>query len=161
MASLQPELHSIHPHAAPPFGFASEASPRRAREPDPATHVLLRCGSLEPAEFERPDVEAIEVMGVWGSTILFATHLSPLQDFVIGEAAPDQAVDFEIPTLGLSATRIKLVEMRAGTPHVTILEGAQASLKRAGDPEFSVSDATSVALLAGTVVEVRLGHLKF
>src|SRR5476649_436494 len=95
MASVYPDFRSINPHQSPPFSFAS-AEPTRVYEPDAPTHVLRKHGSLEPGEFERPEAEAVEVMGTCGSTILFARHLSPSENFVIGEGAPNEPVDFEV-----------------------------------------------------------------
>ena len=96
MASVYPDFRSINPHQAPPFSFAS-AEPTRLYELDAPTHALRKQGSLEPGEFERPDAEAVEVMGTWGSTILFARHLAPTESFVIGEGSPNEPVDFEVP----------------------------------------------------------------
>src|SRR5882757_6929719 len=95
MANVYPDFRSIQSQPAPPFGFAS-AEPTRVYEPDAPTHVLLKQTSLEPGEFERLEAEAIEVLGTWGSTILFARHLSATQGFVIGEGLPDAPVDFEV-----------------------------------------------------------------
>jgi len=44
---------------------------------------------------------------------------------------------------------------------VVVPAGARVQLKQARDSGFAPTDATSVALLAGTVVEVELGRLKF
>jgi hypothetical protein len=161
MASLHPELHSIHPHRAPPFSFASAIDPRHDAEPDAPTHMLLRRGTLEPGEFERPGLSTVEVMGSWGKTILFATHLSPLKDFSIGEGSKLAPVDFAMANRELGAEAFKLVEVRAGIAYVVVPAGTRARLKQAGDASFAPTDATSVALLTGTVVELEIGHLSF
>src|SRR5450631_1784107 len=160
MASVYPDFRSINPHQAPPFSFAS-AEPTRVYEPDAPTHVLLKQGSLEPGEFERPEAEAVEVMGTWGSTILFARHLAPTESFVIGEGSSNEPVDFEVPVQELGTVTVRLVEVRGGTPHVLIPEGATANLRQRGDHGFAPTNAASVALLAGTVVELQFGRLKF
>jgi len=166
MASLQPELHSIHPHRMPPFAFASATEPQPLAPADAADapapgYVLLRRGSLEPGEFERPELSTLEIMGFWGSTILFASHRSPNEDFLIGEGSKLVPVDFEIPSAGLGVEAFKLVAVRAGVAHVVVPEGARAQLKRLGDASFAPSSAPSIALLDGTVVELELGRLKF
>ncbi len=160
MTSVYPDFRSIDPHQAPPFSFAS-AEPTRAYEPDAPTHVLLKQGSLEPGEFERPEAEAIEVMGMWGSTILFARHLPPTEGFVIGEGSPNEPVDFEVSAQELGVISARLVEVRGGTVHVLMPQGAKASLKQRADHGFVASSAASLALLAGTVVELQFGSLKF
>jgi hypothetical protein len=160
MANVYPDFRSIPSHSAPPFGFA-DAEPTRVYEPDAPTHVLLKQASLEPGEFERPEAEAIEVIGTWGATILFARHLSPEQSFVIGEGSQRQPVDFEVSAQELGATSARLVEARGGSAHVLIPRGARVGLRQRGDRGFTPSDAASVALLAGTVVELQFGRLKF
>jgi len=160
MASVYPDFRSNSPHQAPPFSFAS-AEPTRVYEPDAATHVLLKRAPLEPGEFERPEAEAVEVMGMWGSTILFARHLSPTEGFVIGEGSANEPVDFEVSAEELGIVSARLVEVRGGTAHVLIPQGAKASLKQRDDYGFAPSNAASVALLAGTVVELQFGSLKF
>jgi hypothetical protein len=160
MASVHPDFRSKSPHQPPPFSFAS-AEPTRVYEPDAPTHVLLKQGTLEAGEFERPEAEAIEVMGTWGSTVLFARHLSPTQNFVIGEGSPNEPVDFEVSAQELGVVSARLVEVRGGTAHVIIPQGAKANLKQRADHGFAPSNAASVALLAGTVVELQFGRLKF
>jgi hypothetical protein len=159
MASLHPELHSIHPHRAPSFSFASES--RRASEPDAPTHILLKRASLEPGEFERAELSTVEVLGLWSSTVLFARHLSPARDFLIGAGSKLNPVDFEIPTAGLGVEAFKLVEMRSGVAHVVVPEGALASLEQSGVTSMVPTNATSIALLAGTTVQLELGRLRF
>ena len=55
----------------------------------------------------------------------------------------------------------RLVELQSGTPHVLVPQSARVSVKRASEPYALPSQATSVALLPGTVVELELGKLKF
>jgi hypothetical protein len=123
--------------------------------------MLLEQASLEPGEFERPEAEAIEVMGTWGSTILFARHLSQAQSFVIGEGSSNEPVDFEVSAQELGTVSVRLVDVRGGTARVLIPQGATASLKQRGARGFAPTNAASVALLAGTVVELQFGRLKF
>ncbi|MEO7036227.1 MAG: AgmX/PglI C-terminal domain-containing protein [Polyangiaceae bacterium] len=164
MAHVHPEFRSDSPHSAPPFGFASAQEPPRlyeADEPDALTHVLLRQTALEPGEFERPEAEAIEVMGFWGSTILFARHLSAAQKFVIGEGSLAEPVDFEVSAAELGVLNARLVDVHGGIAHVHIPEGARANLKQRGEHGFTPTHVASVALLTGTVVELQFGRLKF
>ena len=167
MASLHPELHPIHPHRDPAFAFVSATEPGPVAEPDAPTHVLLRHTVLEPGEFERLERSTIEVMGLWGSTVLFATHLLPGKDFLIGEGSRLSPVDFAIPAAGLGSEAFRLVEMRAGVAHAVVPNGARARLLQSGDGSdandagFAPTSAASVALLSGTVVELELGRLRF
>lgn len=161
MAHVQPEFHAFHSRSAPPFDFVSAEEPTLVTEPDAPTHVLLKRAALEPGEFERSELESVEVMGLWGSTILFARHLTNSCDFSIGESVGTLPVDFEISAQELGVISTKLVEMRNGTPYVIVPTTARASVKQASEPYAMPSQTTSVALLSGTVVELELGKLKF
>ncbi|HYQ27118.1 MAG TPA: hypothetical protein VER04_07860, partial [Polyangiaceae bacterium] len=165
MAHVQPELRSFHARPPSPFAFVSAAEVDHASEHERAldapTHRLLQQGALEPGEFERDALEALEVMGLWGSTILFARHLNAAETFTIGESSAAEHVDFELAAAQLGAASARLVELQDGTPHVVVPRGAEVSVKRASDPYALPSQATSVPLLSGTVVELKLGMLKF
>jgi len=163
MALLHPELHSIHPHGALPFSFAQGAAlePTRARQPVEARYVLVQHAPLQPGEFERAEATVLEVIGRWGSTVLFATHLSSARNFVIGESTDVSPVDFELQASELGAGRCDLIEVRNGVAHVTVPASARARVKHASDSRFSETDARSIALLTDTAVEVELGPLTF
>ena len=161
MAHVQPELRSFHSRPAPPFAFESAEGPAREREPAAAAFVLLGHGGLESGEFERAELDAVEVMGLWGSTILFARHLGAGESFVIGESSAAQRVDFELAAQALGAPSARLVEVRSGVPHVIVPAAARVRVKGASDASALPSEATSVALLSGTVVELELGRLTF
>ncbi|HEY4106639.1 MAG TPA: AgmX/PglI C-terminal domain-containing protein [Polyangiaceae bacterium] len=161
MASLHPELHSIHPHRALPLSFVAQAEPEPRAEPDAPTHLLLKRAPLAAGEFERPELSALEVMGLWGSTILFATHLSPLRSFKIGESSKHAPVDFEISSRDLGGEHFELIEPRNGVAQVNVPHGARCLVKQSDAPAFAPSDATSIALLPGSIVELALGRLKF
>jgi len=161
MAHVQPEYRSFHSQSSAPLAFVSAAQPVRESEPDAPTHVLVKRGSLEPGEFERSELEAVEVMGLWGSTVLFARHLQAGEGFSIGESSAAEHVDFELAAQELGAQSARLVEVRNGTPHVIVPQSARLFVKHASEPYVQPSQATSVALLSGTVVELELGKLKF
>ena len=147
MAHVQPEFRSFDSRPAPAFAFASVAQPNYEAEPDAPTHVLLERARLEPGEFERPELEAVEVMGLWGSTILFARHLSATESFTIGESSAAEHVDFELAAQALGVQSARLVELQSGTPHVLVPPSARLSVKRASEPYALPSQAASVALL--------------
>ncbi len=162
MAHVHPEFHAFRSQPAPPFPFASALSPSTHDiEPDAPTHVLLKHGSLEPGEFERVGLESIEIMGFWGSTILFARHQAATRSFTVGEGSTASPVDFEIAAQELGGVSAQLVEVQNGTAHVRVPEMARVSVKLAHEAYAQPTRAKSVALLDGTVVELELGKLKF
>jgi len=161
MAHVQPEYRSIHSQPSPAFAFVSAAQPARESEADAPTHVLVKSGSLEPGEFERAELEAVEVMALWGSTVLFTRHLQAGEGFSVGESSASEHVDFELAEQELGARNARLVEVQNGTPQVNVPRAARLYVKRASEPYAQPSEASSVALLTGTVVELELGRLKF
>ena len=161
MAHVQPNFHSSRPLPAPRFDFVSAEDPPWGAEPDAPTHQLLKRTSLEPGEFERPELETVEVMGFWGSTILFARHLPRGASFTVGESTLGARVDFDLDAQDLGALSARLVDVTGGTPHVIVPEAARLSVKQATDSYATRSHAKSVALLSGTIVELEIGKLKF
>ncbi len=97
-------------------------------------------------------------MGVYD---LVRAPLGPGESFTIGESSAAEQVDFELAAQELGALSARLVEVQNGTPHVIVPHAAKASVKRASEPYLLPSQATNVALLSGTVVELELGRLKF
>lgn len=160
MAHVQPEFRPFHARSAPPFAFVS-AEEATQGEPNAPTHRLLKQIALEPGEFEQTELESVEIMGLWGTTILFARHSPPDRNFTIGEGSAALPVDFEISAQELGATSAKLVEIRNGMPYVIVPPSARACVKQAGDPYAMPSQAASVALQSGTIVELELGKLMF
>jgi hypothetical protein len=161
MAHVQPEFHVFRSQPTPAFNFASARENKRVSEPDAPTHVLLKQRSLEPGEFERVGVESIEIMGFWGSTILFAKHQAATESFTVGEGSASAPVDFEIAAQELGSVSAQLVQLTNGTAHVIVPPAARVTVKQAHEPYAQASQVSSVALLAGTVVELELGKLKF
>ena len=160
MAHVHPRFHSDPVRPAPPFDFVS-AQPAQPAEHEAPTHFLLKRASLPPGEFERIGSESIEIMGFWGSTILFARHQTATQRFTIGEGSAARPVDFEIAAGELGESCAELVQVYGGTAHVVVPALAHVTVKQAHEPYAQASRATSVALLPGTVVELELGKLKF
>jgi len=161
MAHVQPEYRSFHAQPSPPLAFAGAVEAIPENQPGAATHVLVARGSLEPGEFERPELEVVEVMGLWGSTVLFARHLASGESFTIGERSAGEPVDFELAAHVLGAKAVRLVESQNGTSHALVPKAARLSIKHAREPYALTREATSVALLSGTVVEIGLGQLTF
>ncbi len=161
MASLHPELHSIHPHGRVPFAFAPTPEPATRNEAAEARYVLIQRETLAPGAFERTETSTLEVMGSWGSTVLFATHLAAARHFSIGAGSERSPVDFELEPSQLGAERLELIELRNGVAHVVIPRAARARIKQAQDSRFADTEASSVALLPGTTVEITLGQLAF
>lgn len=161
MAHVQPHFHALHSRPAPVFGFATAQRNSRPSEQDSPTHVLLAQRTPVPGEFERIGVESIEIMGFWGATVLFAKHQPTTRTFTIGAGNGVVPVDFEIAAEELGAASAQIVQVSNGTAQVVVPAAARVRVMQAHEPYAQPSTATSIALLAGTVVELELGKLKF
>ena len=161
MAHVHPEYQVIRSQPALAFDFASAQENPHQSEPDAPTHVLLKQRSLEPGEFERVGVETIEIMGFWGSTVLFAKHQAATESFTVGEGNGAAPVDFEVATEELGTVTAQIIQATNGTAHVIVPAAARVRVKQAHEPYARSTQVSSVALLAGTVVELELGKLKF
>ena len=69
------------------------------------TYALVQSGPAVPAaEIEQSD-EAIEIMVLWGSSVLHVAHLSPPRSFYVGE----EHADFVLPENAIGAKRLPVV----------------------------------------------------
>jgi hypothetical protein len=69
------------------------------------TYALVQSGPAVPVEEIEAEAEAIEVMILWGTTILHVEHLSPARSFFVGE----EGADFVLPADKVGATKLPLV----------------------------------------------------
>ncbi|HEY4159064.1 MAG TPA: hypothetical protein VGM29_13240, partial [Polyangiaceae bacterium] len=149
---------SIFRNPAPPLRFAAAAR-ALATPSSESQYVLLKSAELAPGEFERSHVDALEIIALWGSTVLFATHLTPARSFTIGEPTPEAACDFTVPAERLGQATLRLIEVRDGIAHINVPSHAKVSVKQGANADFAAVDASSIALLPGTSAEVSFGDL--
>ena len=130
------------------------------------TYALVKSGPEVPAEeCERAD-EAIEIMILWGDSILHVAHLSPARSFHVGE----ENADFVIPAGTIGASRLPVVLVGAdGKARVVVPATAKASIETEGKrapvdamtamPCADLAGSVEVALSLGQRVKVEIGGL--
>jgi len=130
------------------------------------TYALVKSGPEVPAEeCERAD-EAIEIMVLWGDSILHVAHLSPARSFHVGE----ENADFVIPAGTLGASRLPVVLVGAdGKARVVVPATAKASIETEGKrapvdamtamPCAEHAGSVEIALSLGQRVKVEIGGL--
>ncbi|MDI1477034.1 AgmX/PglI C-terminal domain-containing protein [Polyangium sp. y55x31] len=130
------------------------------------TYALVKSGPEVPAEeCERAD-EAVEIMILWGDSILHVAHLSPVRPFHVGE----ENADFVIPAATLGASHLPVVLVGAdGKARVVVPATAKASIETEGRrapvdatnamPCAALAGSVEVALSLGARVKVEIGGL--
>lgn len=134
--------------SANPFAQATSASVSQEADEvsaSGATYSLIKSGpDVNPDEVEVRDVAAVEVMILWGSTVLHVEHLSPSASFFVGEEeAKNIHCDYFVPSEKLGAHRAPLVIASGGSTYAVILPRATGSLELPGQPRIPVADLIS------------------
>lgn len=113
------------------------------RDDEPTGYAMVkRAPALEASECELPGVPSLEVMILWGDTVLHVAHLTPPRAFHVGETStPDAPCDFILPAKHVGASRAQLVEIIDGVPHVQgqRLEPGACSAIKLGDVTVRVA----------------------
>ena len=76
----------------------------------PSSYALVPAGPEVPAaEVELPNVDAIEVLVLWGTNVLHVAHRAITQGFFVGDASRAEPCDFVLPPDVLGTPRLPLV----------------------------------------------------
>lgn len=149
--------------AASPFGggadpfafasanpFASVADPFGApagevhEGPGEFKYVLTKSGpDVNPSEVELSNVPAVEVMIMWGETVLHVQHLSPPRNFYVGEEeGKNLRCDYFIPQEKLGTTRAPLVlAAPGGGISLVLLPRAKGVIEIPGQGKIKIEEA--------------------
>lgn len=161
MARPSAHFQAFSAGPAPNSNYVSAEEPWSGFAADAQSHRLYRQATLAPGEFERTELEAIEVMAFWGSTILFARHLSARETFSIGESSAAELVDFEVSQLAIGMLSAQLIARSGGGAEVVVPSSGRVRVKHAGESQAGPTSLTRVPLLRGTVVELAFEDLSF
>jgi hypothetical protein len=140
------QLHSENPFlnfepAADPFRSAAAVD---ANDDESGYALVKSAPDVNPSECEIAGTTALEVMILWGTTVLHVTHLTPPRAFHVGDGTPDAACDFELPEHKIGTRRLPLIAMIDGVPHAIVPACANATIELAGAAR-AIDDSTSVA----------------
>ncbi|MCS6899615.1 MAG: AgmX/PglI C-terminal domain-containing protein [Myxococcales bacterium] len=116
---------------ANPFGSPVEAAPVAG---GPTTYTLIKQGPDVPAdEVENAAVSSVEVMILWGTTVLHVQHLTPPRNFYVGEEETKEVrCDFFLPSEKLNATRAPVVIASGGTISAVLFPKAKGTIEMPG-----------------------------
>lgn len=172
--------HSTNPFTADTFANFASANPFEAAaedKPQVTTYVLNKRGpDVNPQEFERADTQALEVMILWGDSVLHVDHLTPPRSYYVGEEEQKNLRnDYLIPQDKLGAARAPLVVMDEAGLHLVILPGARGWIEVPGQGRVllenlvargaqscaELTGAHRVALPFGAKASMQLGDLTF
>ncbi len=156
-----------------PFGPPLvDARERDDRTSDVGYALVKTAPDVDPSEVELPGTDSLEVMILWGTTVLHVAHLTPPRSFYVGEAEHAKLHnDFLVPAevLGTGRAPVVLVDERGARVVVpresrAMLRDAQGALAdvtgpAAGEPCAELAGAREVALAAGVRATVHVGPL--
>jgi hypothetical protein len=132
----------------------------------PSGHPSGRAVDTDEAETHP---QAVEVLLMWGSTVVHVSHLTPPRPFYVGEALD---CDCFIPSEVLGATRMPLIACAAGTPSLVLWPRSTGYVDAPGEGRSSLADlvasgrargsaamqgAHELALVAGARALIELG----
>jgi len=120
------------------------------------TYALVKSGPEVPAEECEQQAEAIEIMILWGSSVLHVEHLSPARSFFVGE----EGTDFVLPADKLGTSRMPVVLVgKDGVARAVIPATATAKVELEGQPVAleTLSAEPCAELVGASQIALRLG----
>jgi hypothetical protein len=120
------------------------------------TYALVKNGPEVPAEECERAEEAIEIMILWGTSVLHVAHLSPMRSFYVGE----ENADFVMSAGTIGGSRLPVVLVGEDKKAFAIVPAtAKGSIEK--DGKSSAIDATNAepcaALAGSSQVAMKLG----
>src|SRR5664279_101188 len=140
------------------------------------TYSLLKSGlEVNARDVEVPDSLALEVIVLWGSSVLHVSHSTPPRNFTLGESTGEQGTcDFFIPEEVLGATQFALVTTSEQSINILIPPGAKgffeipgelrmslAEARRRGTPSMQVVGGFELPLPASSRASIQLSDFTF
>lgn len=120
------------------------------------TYALVKNGPEVPSEEIERAEEAIEIMILWGSSVLHVAHLSPARSFYVGE----ENADFVLPEGTLGASRLPVVlvtEDRVARAIVPATAKGSIEIEGRSSPIDATNAEPCSALAGSTQIALRLG----
>jgi len=128
------------------------------------TYTLVKNGpDVNPRDVEIPNTTAVEIVILWGDTVLHVAHLLPPKGFVVGESScKETACDFFVPEEVLGVARMALVVENCPVPTIVVPAGATGSLELPGEAHMPIQQAAqrgvaSFALAGGRELQLPVG----
>lgn len=131
--------------------FASSPAPQQQAatpptddiSPDAYTYRLVKSGpDIDPAECEDSSISAVEVMVMWGTTVLHVQHLTPPRSYYVGEEeGKNVSCDYFIPAEKLGTTRAPIVLADRTSISLVILPKATGTIEIPGQEKMTLAEA--------------------
>jgi hypothetical protein len=136
-----------NPFGGNPFGGGAMAEPIAPPVAGgPTTYTLVKQGpDVNPDEVENAAVSSVEVMILWGTTVLHVQHLTPPRTFYVGEEENKNfRCDYFLPAEKLGgATRAPVAISNGGTISAVLFPKSKGSIDLPGVGKISVEDAVA------------------
>ena len=111
------------------------------------TYRLVKSGpDVSSDEVEHSHIPAVEVMILWGATILHVAHLSPPRSYYVGEDE-DGKNGFRLPAEKIGTTRMAVVTGGGGSVSAVIPPGAKGSIDIPGQGKLTLDEARQKGML--------------
>lgn len=163
------------PNPFAPSGKARAAEAEldlRGVDPEKLVYGIAASGPpVDANEVESAD-QALEVMVMWGRSVLHVDHLRPARSFWVGESeSKADPVDYLISPEVLGTQRLPIALVSGGATHLVFPEGATGELLRDGErvviesimlePCAELPGARQLVLPAGATVSMRYKGFTF
>jgi len=144
-----PFAHSAaasNPFAAPPPPQEKAPAPAAATDDvasEAYTYRLIKSGpDVNPAECEDANVSAVEVMIMWGTTVLHVQHLTPPRSYYVGEEeGKNVTCDYFLPAEKLGTTRAPVVLADPTSINLVLLPKATGTIEIPGQGKLTIEEA--------------------
>ncbi|MBK6577363.1 MAG: TonB family protein [Sandaracinaceae bacterium] len=163
------------PNPFAPSGKARAAEAEldlRGVDPEKLVYGIAASGPpVDANEVESAD-QALEVMVMWGRSVLHVDHLRPARSFWVGESeSKTETVDYLISPEVLGTQRMPIALVSGGATHLVFPEGATGELLRDGErvtiesimlePCAELPGARQLVLPAGATVSMHYKGFTF
>lgn len=144
----------------------------RGVDPEKLVYGIAASGPpVDASEVESAE-QALEVMVMWGRSVLHVDHLRPARSFWVGEAeSKTETVDYLISPEVLGTQRMPIALVSGGATHLVFPEGATGELLRDGErvviesimlePCAELAGARQLVLPAGATVSMHYKGFTF
>lgn len=133
-----------NPFGGNPFGGGALAEPIAAPVAGgPTTYTLVKQGpDVNPDEVENAAVSSVEIMILWGTTVLHVQHLTPPRSFYVGEEENKNfRCDYFLPAEKLGgATRAPVVVSSGGSVSAVLFPKSKGTVELPGQPKMTVEE---------------------
>jgi hypothetical protein len=146
--------------------------------PGTYTYALVKSGpDVDPDEVEVREATSVEVVILWGTTVLHVEHLTPPRSFFVGDGdVGEGSCDYAIPCEKIGTARAPVVLVENGSIDLVVLSHATGAIELPGQRPVLIKDviasgraaacaevpgAVKIALASGARARVEMGGLVF